>query len=136
LAYNPVSVLSVYAFGGLVGAVAPSNRRGMYVFEYDPTWLRRGIELAPALMPTKDRRRNWLFPSLPELTFHGLPPMLADSLPDRFGNSIINAALAREGVAPEQVNALDRLAYLGSRGMGALTFVPATGSHLLASIDS
>lgn len=125
MAFQSVEVLRVYAFGKLVGAVAPSAQRGTFAFEYDPAWRRVGIELSPVLMPTTDPRRIWLFPGLPADTFYGLPPLLADSLPDRFGNAMINAALAREGVTPEQIGPLDRLAYLGARGMGALTFVPA-----------
>lgn len=123
MAFQPVEVLRVYAFGRLVGAVAPSQQRGAFAFEYDPRWRRSGIELSPVLMPTTGRR-VWVFPGLPEETFYGLPPLLADALPDRFGNAIINAALAREGVRPEQIGPLDRLAYLGDRGMGALKFVP------------
>src|SRR5512137_2138900 len=67
------------------------------------------------------------FPHLPRGTFHGLPGLLADSLPDRFGNALIDAWLARQGRAPESFNAVERLCYTGSRGMGALEYAPATG---------
>lgn len=120
--YVPVDVVEVLAWGRVVGAVAPSAQRGAYSFEYDPTWIARGLELAPALMPLA--RRIYTFPGLPAETFQGLPPMVADSLPDRFGNSIVDAWLARNGIASAQVTALDRLAYLGERGMGALQFRP------------
>jgi serine/threonine-protein kinase HipA len=126
--YQQVTSLRVLAWGEQVGAIAPSGRPGQYAFEYDDRWRRRGLELAPALMPAQTpRRRVWVFPGLNPATFHGLPPMLADSVPDRFGNAVINAALAREGVSPEDVSALDRLAYIGRRGMGALTFEPDQG---------
>lgn len=122
MSYQHVDLLRVEAFGRPVGAIAPSGQG--YVFEYEPAWRRRGIELAPILMPSDSRRRTFSFPRLAVETFLGLPPMLADSAPDRFGNGLIDAVLAREGVSAAHVTPLDRLAYVGSRGMGALTFVP------------
>ncbi len=122
MTYEHVRVLNVYAWGKHVGAIAPDGRA--YAFEYTPAWRRTGVELAPVLMPLADRRRILAFPRLNPNTYQGLPPMLADSVPDRFGNGIIDSVLAREGVQPQQVTALDRLAYVGSRGMGALTFEP------------
>ncbi len=122
MTYTPVEVLTVSVFDEEVGAVAASGRG--YAFEYTPKWKRRGIELAPVLMPTTSRRRIFTFPGLNEDTYQGLPPMLADSVPDRFGNGIIDSVLAREGVLPGEITALDRLAHVGSRGMGALTFAP------------
>ena len=67
------------------------------------------------------------FPALPPNTFHGLPGLLADSLPDRFGNALIDAWLATQGRTPESFNAVERLCYTGARGMGALEFAPALG---------
>lgn len=130
MTYQPVEVLSVYIWDELVGAVAQSGRS--YAFEYAPTWRRRGIELAPVLMPInpRSRQRIFAFPGLSEQTYQGLPPMLADAVPDRFGNGIIDSVLAREGVMPNQISALDRLAYVGTRGMGALTFVPDSSPRL------
>ncbi len=126
--FTPVDAVEVRAWGNTVGAVAPSGRRGAYAFEYEPSWIARGIELAPALMPLS--RRIYTFPGLSAETYQGLPPMIADALPDRFGNTIVDAWLARNGIAPDVVTALDRLAYLGSRGMGALEFVPAREPNL------
>lgn len=127
MAYRRVEVLRVNAFGHPVGAVAASSTGRAFAFEYEPSWLRRGIQLAPILMPAQVRgRREFEFPRLNADTFMDLPPMLADSAPDRFGNGIIDAALARQGVGLSEVTALDRLAYVGGRGMGALTFVPDT----------
>jgi serine/threonine-protein kinase HipA len=122
LAYAPVGIVEVRAWGRTVGALAPSSRRGAFAFEYDPAWVRSGLELAPVLMPSS--RTVFTFPGLSEETWQGLPPMIADSLPDRFGNAIVDAWLARNGIDRDSVTALDRLAYLGSRGMGALEFVP------------
>jgi serine/threonine-protein kinase HipA len=78
-------------------------------------------------MPTAAGARRHVFGDLDPQTFRGVPPMLADSIPDRFGNALIDARLAREGVAPGAVTALDRLGYVGRRGMGALEFEPDTG---------
>lgn len=120
--FTHVRVVEVRAFGQTVGAVAPGGNRA-YAFEYDPRWRRSGIELAPILMPTSQRRLH-SFPNLPDTTFHGLPPMIADSLPDRFGSSVIDAWLATRGVNAADVTPLDRLTYLGKRGLGALTYHP------------
>lgn len=122
MTYTPVNFLRVKAWGQDVGVVAPAAR-GVCAFEYVPEWRKRGIELAPLLMPTRAGARPFTFRDQGE-SFHGLPPMLADASPDRFGNALINAILAREGVSPSQVSALDRLAYVGHRAMGALTFEP------------
>lgn len=131
MAYQHVRALTVRIWGERVGVVQESARvRGAYVFQYDPEWVSSGRELAPVLMPlpTKPRDRSTFVFSpaeYPELTFRGLPPMLADALPDRFGNSIVNLALTEMGVGDvSQITALDRLAYIGSRAMGALTFEP------------
>lgn len=127
MAYRHVDLLRVEAFGRRVGAVTRSATARAFVFEYESSWMQTGIQLAPILMPTTSRRRRlFQFPTLNADTFMLLPPMLADSAPDRFGNGIIDAALAREGIAAAAVTALDRLAYVGRRGMGALTFVPET----------
>lgn len=124
MAFIHAQVVEVRAFGKTVGAVAPSNS-GAFAFEYDSAWAKRGIELSPILMPVSASNRSFAFPGLPESTFHRLPPMIADSLPDRFGNSIVDAWLAIQGVTSTEVTALDRLTYLGSRGLGALEFRPA-----------
>lgn len=68
-----------------------------------------------------------MFPDLPEITYKRLPALLADALPDNFGNALIDAYLARKGILKEEITALDRLAYMGKRGMGALEFRPALG---------
>lgn len=123
--YEPTTVLEVRAWGHPVGAV--SNTNAGYGFQYAPEWKRSGIELAPLLMPTSDRRQVFTFRGLSEQTFHGLSPMLADALPDKFGNSVVDAWLASQGIDRSLITPLDRLAYLGTRGMGALEFVPDRG---------
>ena len=114
--------------GTTIGAVSledgsPSNN--VAAFQYDPAFARSGIEVSPIVMPLTDRVH--LFPDLPRNTFHGLPGLLADSLPDKFGNVLIDAWLATQGRTPESFNAVERLCYTGTRGMGALEYVPATG---------
>lgn len=126
---KPPPVIEVRIWGRQVGAVAPDPQLGCYAFEYTPEWKRTGIELAPLTLPVDDPRKVFAFPNLPAATFHGLPAMLADALPDDFGNALIDAWMALHGVEGRSVTMLDRLAYMGKRGMGALEFRPARGSH-------
>lgn len=121
MAYAPVELIEVRAWGRTVGALIAGAGRA-YAFQYDPAWARGGPELAPILMP--NGRRIYAFSNLDPETYKWLPPMIADSLPDRYGNSLIDAWMARNGVSAGQITALDRLAYLGSRGLGALEFRP------------
>jgi serine/threonine-protein kinase HipA len=124
-----VRVIEVRVWGQRVGAVALDERLGYYAFAYEPAWRRSGIELAPLTLPLDDRNGTFVFPSLPDATFHRLPGMLADALPDAFGNALIDAWMAQRGMAKSEVTPLDRLAYMGKRGMGALEFRPARGSY-------
>lgn len=123
--YRPVDLIEVRAWGVTVGGVSIDHGLGYYVFEYDPKWQARGIELAPLTMPVSQSPH--VFPLLPEATYKRLPAMLADALPDDFGNALIDAWMAREGVPKSAITPLDRLAYLGARGMGALEFRPTRG---------
>jgi len=123
--YEPTRAVEVRIWGRRVGAVAPG--RAGYRFEYSPQWRRGGVELSPLLMPLTDSAAVFAFPRLNDATYQGLPPMLADALPDKFGNSVVDAWLASEGIDRSQITPLDRLAYQGSRGMGALEFVPDRG---------
>ncbi|SPE45802.1 HipA domain protein [Candidatus Sulfotelmatobacter sp. SbA7] len=126
---KPVSVVEVRAWGQRVGAVALDPRLGYYAFAYAPGWRRAGIELAPLTLPLDAPQSVFIFPNLPEATFHRLPGALADAIPDAFGNALIDAWMAKHGVAKNEINPLDRLAYMGKRGLGALEFKPAHGSH-------
>jgi serine/threonine-protein kinase HipA len=110
-----------------VGAVALDPKLEYYAFEYEPSFVRTGIELAPKAMPLSDASAPFVFPTLPELTFKRLPALLADALPDDFGNRLIDAWMASKGISAEQVTPLDRLAYMGKRGTGALEFHPTRG---------
>jgi len=121
------TVIQVRAWGARVGAVAFDPSTNCFAFEYYPDWIRKGVELAPLTMPNRKGMR-FTFPDLSRPTFHGLPGLLADALPDRFGNALIDAWMAQKGILKEQVTILDRLAYMGHRGAGALEFHPARGS--------
>ncbi|CDN90524.1 MULTISPECIES: type II toxin-antitoxin system HipA family toxin [Hydrogenophaga] len=125
--YSPVRAVEVRAWGKLVGAVALEPTKNYYAFSYDPSWVKRGIELAPLRMPLEQASEPFLFTDLPEATYKRLPAMLADALPDDFGNALIDAWMAERGLSKGMVSALDRLAYMGKRGMGALTFGPLRG---------
>ena len=120
-----MTVAAVELWGTRIGAVALTDSTGVAAFEYEPAFLASGIQLAPLTMPLEER--IYSFPELPRRTFRGLPGLLADSLPDRFGNNLINAWLARQGRTPESFDAVERLCYTGQRGMGALEFKPAQG---------
>lgn len=125
--YKPVAIVEVHAWDQLVGAVALDPKLGYFAFEYAPGFIKTGIELAPLTMPLAQAQRPFIFPQLAELTFRRLPAMLADALPDDFGNGLVNAWMANQGVNVADITALDRLAYTGKRGMGALEFRPARG---------
>ena len=125
------AVAQVRLWGRAIGAVSLEEGARVAAFQYDPAFLTSGIELAPISMPLS--RRIYQFPSLPEVSFHGLPGLLADSLPDKFGNALIDAWLATQGRRPEGFNAVERLCYIGVRGMGALEFAPAMGPPLRRS---
>jgi serine/threonine-protein kinase HipA len=121
----------VRLWGRTIGAVSLEEGARVAAFQYEPAFLASGIEISPLTMPLS--RRIYQFPSLPEVSFHGLPGLLADSLPDKFGNALIDAWLATQGRRPESFNAVERLCYIGVRGMGALEFAPAKGPPLQRS---
>lgn len=118
------SLAEVRLWGTRIGAVSLRDGEDIAAFQYSDEFLGSGIELSPLVMPLSSR--IYRFPTLPRGTFHGLPGLLADSLPDRFGNALIDAWLARQGRSAESFNAVERLCYTGKRGMGALEFVPST----------
>ena len=119
------SIAEVRLWGRRIAAVSLDEATGVAAFEYDPEFARSGIEVSPIVMPLSSR--IYTFPSLPPISFHGLPGLLADSLPDKFGNALIDAWLATQGRTAESFNPVERLCYTGTRGMGALEFQPATG---------
>ncbi len=118
-------IAKVQLWGRTIGAASLDKGRDVVAFQYDPEFARSGIELSPLVMPLSER--VYEFPALPRNTFHGLPGLLADALPDRFGNILIDAWLATQGRTSASFNALERLCYTGTRGMGALEFAPVLG---------
>jgi serine/threonine-protein kinase HipA len=113
----------VLLWGSDIGAVTWLDDRAIGVFQYTPEFADSGIEVAPLIMPL--RAAPYEFPTLSNDTFNGLPGMLADSLPDKFGNNLINAWLAAQGRTPGSFSPVERLCYIGTRGIGALEFRPA-----------
>lgn len=127
------TLAEVRLWGSTIGVVAMEKGAQYSTFQYDPAFAQSGVEVAPIVMPLGGR--VYSFPSLPAETFHGLPGLLADSLPDKFGNALINAWLATQGRPPGSFNAIERLCYTGARGMGALEFVPNSGPRLHQARD-
>lgn len=113
----------VNLWGRTIGAVSWLDEAGYAVFQYDPDFAESNIQVAPLMMPLT--KSPYSFPALAKEAFRGLPGLLADSLPDRFGNAIINAWLASEGRTEDSFDPVERLCYVGKRGMGALEFEPA-----------
>ena len=113
---------SIHIHDTLIGAITWDAERELGVFEYAPVFLASGIEVAPLMMPLGAGR--FVFPDLSRETFKGMPGLLADSLPDKFGNLLIDQWLARQGRAPQSFDPVERLCYLGKRAMGAMEFQP------------
>jgi len=107
-----------------IGAVSFNTETGIGSFEYEPRFIKTGIELSPLKMPLS--RKIYSFPEADPLAFNGLPGMIADSLPDDFGNAVLNAWIASQGKSAAEITPIDRLKYTGKRGIGALTYHPAT----------
>ena len=120
-------IAQVLLWGRTIGAVAMEEGRDVAAFQYDPAFAQSGIEIAPLVMPLSDQ--VYQFPALARTTFHDLPGLLADSLPDKFGNALIDAWLATQGRTAASFVAIERLCYTGTRGMGALEFKPVIGPN-------
>ena len=120
-----VDVAMVRLWGQDVGAVAWDGDRSFANFEYTSEFLKRGLEISPLMMPV--RRGVFSFSGLNRQTFSGLPGLLADVLPDRFGNRLIDIWLAQQGRSANDFTPVERLCYMSTRAMGALEFRPALG---------
>lgn len=119
-----VDVATVRLWGEDVGAVAWDQERELGSFEFEPSFLRKSINISPYLI-SSDRPGILSYPNLDKNTYKGLPGFLSDSLPDDFGNAVIDAWLARMGRTGRSFSSVERLCYTGTRGMGALEFHPA-----------
>lgn len=135
MATGKLTVAEVTLWGRVIGAVSWEEKRQVAHFEYDPTFRQSGIELSPFTMPLSDR--IYSFPALSRETFKGMPGLLADSLPDDFGNALIDAWLATQGRTADSFNSVERLCYMGTRATGALEYAPALGPKTgqSASVD-
>ncbi len=118
-----MSQANVMLWGKRIGAVLWDKSRDVGVFEYVPDFVASGIQVAPLTMPLRTGPQS--FPDLNSETFRGLPGLLSDSLPDKFGNALIDRWLAEQGRTAGSFDPVERLCYIGRRGMGALEFEPA-----------
>lgn len=125
-----MQVAEVNIWGTLVGAVAWDADNGLATFEYDPKFKLSGWDLSPLKMPVSSNRTQFSFPELRKDkkseydTFKGLPGLLADALPDKYGNQLINLWLAQQGRPQDSMNPVEMLCFIGPRGIGALEFEP------------
>lgn len=117
-----MSIAAISLYDTEIGAVTWDAERELGIFEYDAAFLRSGIEVSPLHLPL--RAGVFSFAGLSRATFKGLPGLLADSLPDKFGNLLINQWLTTQGRTADSFNPVERLCYLGSRAMGGLEFRP------------
>ncbi|MFY8006050.1 MAG: type II toxin-antitoxin system HipA family toxin [Sediminibacterium sp.] len=121
----------VHIWGTMVGAVAWDDSAGLATFEYDSSFKNKNWDLSPLKMPLQATKNIFNFPELkpgfnsPLDTFKGLPGLLADVLPDKYGNQLINRWLAQNGRVPNSMNPVEMLCFIGTRGMGAMEFEPA-----------
>ncbi|MCF8324057.1 MAG: type II toxin-antitoxin system HipA family toxin [Leadbetterella sp.] len=122
-----VNLANVILWDKLVGAVLWDEAREVASFEMDAAFVRLGLDIAPLTMPLQSVSKGTIFQfaAIPKETYQGLPGLLADALPDRFGGQLIDIWLASQGRARNSMNPVERLCYQGSRGMGALEFAPA-----------
>jgi serine/threonine-protein kinase HipA len=116
----------VSLWGNEVGVVTWDDNSEYARFQYQPGFVKSGLNLSPLKMSLKENV-VYSFPELNKKTFYGLPGLLADSLPDKYGNSLIDIWLAKQGRDRNDFSPVERLCYMGSRGMGALEFKPNTG---------
>lgn len=114
----------VYLWGTRVGIIHQDLNKPYASFEYDADFLKSGIEISPVMMPLSNI--VYEFPLLSGEPFWGMPGLVVDSLPDSFGNKVIEQWLASQGKSIKDFTAIDRLCYTGKRGMGALEYVPAS----------
>lgn len=123
-----VDFAEVKIWGELVGAVRWDMDKRLASFQYDTKFLLKGWDISPIKMPLKNGNQIYSFPELRPTrgestdTFKGLPGLLSDALPDKYGNQLINIWLAQRGRPANSMNPVEQLCFIGSRGMGALEF--------------
>lgn len=120
-----ITTAFIHLWGKRVGAVAWDSDTGVASFEFDSAFAENGWDLAPIRMPVESSQTIFSFPEIRDSSFKGLPGLLSDVLPDKYGSTLINAWLARHGRPANSLNPVEMLCYIGKRGMGALEFEPA-----------
>lgn len=128
-------VVQAKIWGEIVGELFYKEDIGQIFFTYNQDFLKKGLEIAPILMPTNSREKIISFPALNFETFKDLPPVFSDSLPDKFGNAVLNKYLETSGKSLLDINPLERLTYVGLRGMGALEYFPLKTSNSYTEKD-
>lgn len=118
-----IKTVRVRMWGTTIGYLHQEDN-GLVGFQYDKDFLNSGIQISPIKMPLSER--TYIFPDIPERTFHGLPGLVADSLPDKYGNAVIRRYLESQGRTTDSLSVIEKLCYTGRRGMGALEYEPAT----------
>ena len=133
------NVVKVKLWGNDVGYLSWDNKAGVAVFEYEPSFLELGLNIAPLTMSTDSPRSQKQLPWIGDTgkLYQGLPPMIADSLPDKWGNSLFKAWLRDNNIPAKKTNPVDHLSFIGSRAMGALEYEPAQklGDNSAFSVD-
>lgn len=124
-------IVDVKLWGRMVGSLAWDAQAGAAVFEYDRNFRQSGLEIAPLTMPLSLGMRPFTFPGNRNDCFKGLPGLIADSLPDRYGDQIITEWFRNQGLSADEITPLERLSYMGKRGMGALEFEPSRAASIL-----
>ncbi len=126
-----VQTADVYLWGKHIGSISQEENTNLMNFRYTDWAIDNNINLSPIMMPAE--RRTYRFPDLNRTSFNGVPGLIADSLPDKFGNAVINNWLLKQGRQPDTISAVERLCYIGERGMGALEYRPQTGPEISAA---
>ena len=126
-----VDVAEVKIWGELAGAIRWDESQQLGYFQYDTRFIERGWDISPLKMPIDQGSRIYSFPETrkgrneTEDTFKGLPGLLSDALPDKYGNKLINTWLSKQGRSENSMNPVEKLCFIGTRGMGAIEFEPA-----------
>lgn len=121
------NVVKVKLWGMDVGYLSWDKKAGTAVFEFEPSFIEQGLDIAPLTMSIDSPRSRKQIPWTgdKDKLYQGLPPMIADSLPDKWGNSLFKAWLRDNNISTKQTNPVDHLSFIGSRAMGALEYEPA-----------
>jgi len=117
-------VVYVKLWGTIIGVLGyEPGQTEIATFEYDKEFLKMGISPSPLKLSIESS--IYSFENISQRTFHGLPGFIADSLPDKFGNQLIDQYFADKGVSPDKITTLDRLLYVNNRAIGALEYEPS-----------